>query len=361
MDNIKNYKCPCCGAALVFSGEQQKLHCNSCGNSYEVGDMEAFSENEAVAGAGSKYDWESYTPHRFGAAETGGFATYICPACAAEITGDVNMGSLVCPYCGNSTVVQTAFNGMYKPDYVIPFRIDKKSAMKKLMENARRKIFIPKEFKTETKLKEIEGMYVPFWMFDCDADCDAAFSATRTHSWSDSSYNYTKTDHYKLYRSGNACFANVPVDGSTKADDDYMEAIEPFDHNDAMEFDTAYLSGYLADKYDVSAEDSKERANSRIKQSMEDILRGSVSGYATVITDGSSVRFSGGKVRYAFLPVWMLNVKYKDKMYRFAMNGQTGKTVGKYPVAMSKVTAFYFVCLAVFGGLASLICRFILS
>lgn len=361
MDPIQNYKCPCCGDALVFSGERQKLHCESCGNSFDIENLKQLSENEAASGAGSKYDWESYRPRNFAESEKNRFSTYTCPSCAAEITGDSNMGSLVCPYCGNSTVIKTTFNGMNKPDYIIPFRIDKKSAMDKLIENARRKIFIPKEFKTETKLKDIEGIYVPFWMFDCDADGDASFSATRTHVWSDSEYNYTRTDHYKLYRSGSACFENVPVDGSTKADDEYMEGIEPFDYSDAMEFDTAYLSGYLADKYDVSADDSQERANRRIKQSMEDLLRGTISGYATVSPDSSDVRFSAGKVRYAFLPVWMLNVKYKDKMYRFAMNGQTGRTVGKYPAAMSKILIFYFASLAIFGGLATLICKFILS
>ena len=84
-------------------------------------------------------------------------------------------------------------------------------------------------------------------------------------SWSDSNYNYTKTDHYRLFRSGSVGFANIPVDGSKKADDAYMEAVEPFCYDDAVEFNGAYLSGYMADKYDVSAEESIERANERVK------------------------------------------------------------------------------------------------
>lgn len=359
MEEIKNYKCPCCGAPLVFSGEKQKLHCESCGAELETDAVREFAEADERVCGDSKYDWDTYTPRDFGEAEKQGVSSYSCPSCGAEIAGDSSLGACTCPYCGNAAIVKHSFEGAYMPDYVVPFKIDKGSAMKKLLENAKKKIFIPKAFKDETRLKEITGMYVPFWMFDCDVDGEATFRGIRTHVWSDRNYNYTRTDHYMLYRSGSAVFKNVPVDASTKAEDAYMDAIEPFDCREAMDFDTAYLSGYLADKYDVSAEDSINRANERIKQSFSDMLRSTTAGYGTVSVNGTRVDFSNGKIRYALMPVWWLNVKYRDKMYRFAMNGQTGKAVGDYPVDRAKLAAFFGCTFAVLGAIAAVMWYFI--
>lgn len=114
--------------------------------------------------------------------------------------------------------------------------------------------------------------------------------------------------------------------------DDLMESIEPFDFKDAVDFQTAYLAGYLADKYDVDAETSIERANERIKKSTEMAFQETVTGYQTVIPENSSISLSGGTAKYALYPVWILNTTWKGKKFIFAMNGQTGKMVGDLPV-----------------------------
>ena len=135
-----------------------------------------------------------------------------------------------------------------------------------------------------------------------------------------------------LSRGGTIGFERVPVDGSSKMEDDLMESIEPFDFSEAVPFQTAYLAGYMADKYDVSAEESIERANVRVKKSTEDNFRSTVKGYSTVTVEQSSVQFHDGSAKYALYPVWILNTTWNGKQYRFAMNGQNGKFVGDLPV-----------------------------
>ena len=350
MEQVKNYKCPCCSAALVFSGSTQKLHCDSCGNDFEPETLAQIDEADSAAQSQSKFQWDDYTPREF-VMDDSQFAVCVCPSCGAEITADASLGATICPYCDNTTILKDKFEGVYMPDYVIPFRVEKNSAMGILSEAARKKLLIPKAFKSESKLKEIKGVYVPFWMFDCKADADITYNAQRVTAWSDSKYNYTKTDFFRLFRSGSADFANIPVDASTKADDEYMDALEPFNYDDAVKFDPAYLSGYLADKYDVSVEDSIDRANRRIKASMESMLRRDTAEYQMVQTSSSSVRFDNGKVRYALLPVWMLNVSYNGQMYKFAINGQTGKTIGNYPVDNGKL---FLLRAAIFVATAAL-------
>ena len=358
MDTINSYKCPCCGAPLVFSGNE--LRCDSCDNTFPVETMQQMSEGMEQAGGESKYNWENYQPRSYEDTSEINLANYNCPSCGAAITGDDTLGSTVCPYCGQSTIVKGQFEGTLRPDYIIPFKIDKKAAVEAFEADFKNAPFLPDEFKNKKKLTEMAGVYVPFWMFDCDCDAYITYNAQRTTHWSDSNYNYTKTDYFKLLRAGSVGFANIPVDGSKKADDAYMEAVEPYNYEDAVNFDGAYLSGYLADKYDVSAEESIERANERVRNSTIAAFNDTTGMFQMVIPEQSRVSFSNGKIRYSLLPVWMLNIKYLDKMYQFAINGQTGKVVGNYPVDEGKKKRFFWKVAGVCYAAAAVIAYFLL-
>ena len=187
-----------------------------------------------------------------------------------------------------------------------------------------------------TRISEVKGVYVPFWLFDADADAHIRYHATRIRTWSDRDYDYTETQHYAILRSGDLSFTHVPVDGSSRMPNDLMESIEPFDFSSAVDFQTAYLSGYLADRYDVNADDSIGRANERVKKSTESVFASTVVGYHTVVPESTSVRLANGRVRYALYPVWLLNTVWNGKTFSFAMNGQTGKFVGDLPVDQGK-------------------------
>ena len=358
METINSYKCPCCGAPLVFGGNE--LRCESCDNTFPVETMQQMSEGMAEAGGESKYDWENYQPRSYEDTSEINLANYNCPSCGAQITGDDTLGSTVCPYCGQSTIVKGQFEGTLRPDYIIPFKVDKKAAMTAFEADFKNAPFLPDEFKSKKKIEEMAGVYVPFWMFDCDCDAYITYNAERVTRWSDSNYNYTKTDYFKLFRAGSVGFANIPVDGSKKADDAYMEAVEPYNYEDAVDFNGAYLSGYLADKYDVSAEESIERANERVKNSTIAAFNDTTGMFQAVIPEQSRVSFSNGKIRYSLLPVWMLNIKYLDKMYQFAINGQTGKVVGNYPVDEGKKKKFFWKVAGICYAAAAVVAYFLL-
>ena len=145
-------------------------------------------------------------------------------------------------------------------------------------------------------------------------------------------YNYTETSHFAVFRSGGIGFENVPVDGSTKMDDALMESIEPFDISEAVPFQAAYLPGYLADKYDVGADASVERANERIRQSVEEAFISTVHGYSTVTPVRTAIDLDNSRARYALYPVWILNTQWNGQKFTFAINGQTGKIAGDLPM-----------------------------
>lgn len=214
---------------------------------------------------------------------------------------------------------------MLRPDYVIPFKLDKQAAKDALKKFYKGKVLLPKMFREENNIDKITGIYVPFWLFDCEANGRMSFDATRISSWRSGQYQYTKTSHFLVRRSGEMAFENIPVDASEKMDDAYMDSLEPFNYNEMVDFGSAYLSGFFADRYDVSDEECSPRAAKRVRTSLEDELRATVVGYSGVTTKSSNIKTSNGDIKYALFPVYMLNTKYRDKTYTFAMNGQTGK------------------------------------
>ena len=347
MAGLLEYKCPCCGGAIAFDSSIQKMKCPYCDTEFEMETLQSYDAeinsqkpddlNWNTESAGT--DWQP--------GETEGMRVYICNSCGGQIVGDENMAATACPFCGNPVVVAGNVSGMLKPDLVIPFKLNKEAAKAALKEHFSGKRLLPKVFKDENHIDEVKGIYVPFWIFDADADADMRYRATRIRAWRDRDYEYTETSYYSVTRAGSLGFEAVPVDGSVKMPDDLMESLEPFDISEAVDFQTAYLAGYLADKYDVTAEQSIERANERIKHSTQTAFASTVQGYASVIPEASSIRLVNAKTRYALYPVWLLNTTWQDKQYTFAMNGQTGKFVGDLPVDEKAKRRWFWLLFAI--------------
>ena len=334
MSVLQQYKCPCCGGFIEFDSSVQKMKCPFCDSEFEMETLAAYDKdlkNEKE----DDMNWDKTPSSEWGEGEADGLSVYVCNSCGGEIVCDDTTAASFCPYCNNPVVMRGKLSGALRPDLVIPFKKDKDSAIAALKKHYKGKRLLPKVFKDENHIKEIKGVYVPFWLFDTEVNANIRYKATRVRAWSDARYNYTETSFFAVNRGGSVAFDNVPVDGSSKMDDALMESIEPFDLEEAVDFQTAYLSGYLADKYDIDAKKSIVRANERIKKSTEDAFRDTVRGYASVTPESTQVSFANGKAKYALFPVWILNTKWKDKTYTFAMNGQTGKIVGDLPADKS--------------------------
>ncbi len=357
MPELLEYKCPNCGGAIEFDSSIQKMKCPYCDTEFEMETLKAYDDVLKSAGE-DNMDWD--TPDaEWREGETNGMRVYVCNSCGGEVIGDETLAATSCPYCGNPIVMMGQFSGDLRPDVVIPFKLSKDDAKKRYLQHLEGKRLLPKIFRDENHIDEIRGIYVPFWLCDADADVNIRYRATRVRAWADSRYNYTETSHFSIVRAGSIGFDGIPVDGSTKMPDDLMESLEPFNASEAVDFQTAYLAGYLADRYDVSAEESAERANARVKTSAENAFASTVTGYATVIPEGSMINMKNGKARYALLPVWLLNTTYNNQKYVFAMNGQTGKFVGDLPLDKSAYKKWLFglafgIAAAVFGVLSLL-------
>lgn len=332
---VTNYQCPNCTGPLRFAGESGQLVCDYCGTSYEVSLIEQLyaDKEQAAASAGSDPQWDiSATGGSFSAEEAAHLRGYICPSCAAELICDDTTAATSCPYCGNPTVVPGQFTGQLKPDYVVPFRLDKTAAIDALKKYYKGKKFLPKSFSAGNHIEEIKGVYVPFWLYDGQTAASMRFRGTVVHTHRTGDEEIIVTEHYRVAREGNVAFEKVPADGSSKMPDAHMDAIEPFDYAELKPFSTAYLPGFMADKYDLDAEHCSEKANARIRQSTEDAFASTTSGYTTLEPEYADINLTQGDVKYALMPVWMLSTKWNGQNFLFAMNGQTGKLIGDLPI-----------------------------
>ncbi len=331
--DMQEFICPSCGGKIVFDSESQKMKCPYCDTEFEIDTLKQFDEDFKATAADDSMEWNTDAGNEWAEGEAEGMRVYTCKNCGGEIVGDETLASTKCPYCDCPVVLTGQFKGdSQKPDFVIPFKIGKEAAKSGLLNHYKGKRLLPRIFKDKNHIDEIRGLYVPFWLFDADANANIRYLCTKVRTWSDSKYIHTDTSYFSAIRAGSLGFEKVPVDGSEKMPNDLMESLEPFDFSEAVDFKTAYLSGYMADRYDVDAKQSIARANERVKNSTESAFAKTVEGYSSVTPQGSTVNISNGTAKYALYPVWILNTSWKDKKYTFAMNGQTGKFVGDLPL-----------------------------
>lgn len=347
MATVTEYQCPCCGGEIEFNSDLQRMSCSYCGSDFDVETLKAYDEDLKTQKPDDMH-WETKKDEWTGE-EVENLADYQCSSCGAEIIAEATTGTVDCPFCGNHVILKGRFAGDLRPDLIIPFKLNKEMAKEGLNKHLKGKHFLPKVFKDQNHIDEVKGVYVPFWLFGADVNASIRYKATRVRRWSDSKYRYTETTFFSVLREGRIGFDNIPADGSSKMPDDLMESIEPYNISEAVDFQTAYLSGYMADRYDVTSEQCIARANERIKRSTEDSFRSTVSGYNTVTTEGSSIQLSNGKAKYALYPVWILNTTYNGEKYIFAMNGQTGKFVGNLPLDKGA----FFRCWGILTGVFS--------
>ena len=305
------------------------MKCPYCDTEFEMETLLAYDRDLSTDG-NDELDWNPEAS-QWQEGETDNMRVYSCQSCGGEIIADGNTAATSCPYCDNPVVMMGQFRGDLKPDYIIPFKVDKNAAIAGLKQHLMGKKFLPRVFKEENHIEEVKGIYVPFWLFDADAEGGVRYKCSRSHSHTQGNYRVTETEYFSVYREGKIGFDKIPVDGSSKMPDDLMESVGPFDFRDAVNFQTAYLAGYLADKYDVSSDDSTSRAIFRARESMNDALKSTVQGYTSVIKEGDSLRLRNARAKYALYPVWVLTTKWNNQTYLFGMNGQTGKFVGNLP------------------------------
>ncbi len=327
------YKCPNCGGELQFKPDKQAFGCDFCLSTFTEDEIKEVCEKaeNSIPDPNEQKQQDDFAAHTM---------LYHCGSCGAEIITDDNQTATFCYYCHEPVILAGRISGDFKPNKVIGFRLTREDALSAFKKWCKKRIFLPKSFNTDEQLEKMTGLYVPFWVADCDVKADYSGIGKKVRSWVSGNYRYTETREYKIIRRADILASGIPADGESKIDDLLMESIEPFDYTQAKDFSMLYLSGFLADKYDVDKAGVFSRIKNRASQAAKITINNSIGGYTSVVPQSENYRVMDTKWQYMLLPVWFMTYKHNGEIYSFAINGQTGKLAGTPPLDKLKLGLF---------------------
>lgn len=327
--SVVSYVCPHCSAKLVFDPEMQKWACPFCESSFDQHALEATESTQTIQ--------EPFTD------TVDATVIYSCPSCGAQLVTEPNTSATFCCYCHSPVVLSHQLKDDFKPSKIIPFKTTKEDAITSFKNWCRGKWFLPSDFASPSQLQKLTGIYLPYWLMSCGTSGNLVAKAKNIRSWSDSSYYYTETQDYLIERAGSMRFDYIPHDASSKAEDAVMASVEPFNFVDLIDFSSPYLSGFLAEKYDVKQDQVYPFIQKRVEAATTEVFRESIKSYNSLAVTNCNINVQDVQFDYTLLPIWVLTYLYNDKTYFFVMNGQTGKIFGELPICKKKVTYLFFI------------------
>ena len=357
------YKCPNCDGPLTWNGDKGAFVCDYC--------RSAFTESELAALAPSESKAEELDAENVGAAAVSAddkllrdaveqgqeqknkeksakptrMKVYMCPSCGAQVTADDTTAATTCFYCHNPIVLNDKFQEDLTPDYIIPFKIDRKKAEEIFTAWVQQHKYIPSEFYNKHQIELLSGVYFPYWVYDCTLHSDVVAKGTKVRTWDAAGMRHTETSVYDISNSGDAPIKNMSRIALNKASKVLCESVMPFDTSNLKPFQPGYLQGYVAEVRDIGKDDIKTEIAEELRSYAEGAVRNGIgAGYSKVDIEKLETTARDEHYNYALMPVWTVTYKARDgRMYYFSINGQSGKTCGELPVDKSKLTKLFFM------------------
>ncbi|HBM98853.1 MAG TPA: ATP-binding protein [Ruminococcus sp.] len=340
-----NYKCPNCAAPLKFNPDKQLFSCEYCLSDFtEQKIQEIYAEREAKTSKQEEVEQKAQnkkqaqpandTAHQEKEEEA---VVYNCPSCGAVVMTTASTAATTCFYCQNPVVLGGRLSGNYKPDRVIPFALSKEKAVEKFLNMCKKKKFLPKNFASANQVEKMTGVYFPYWYIDEQKQANMSAKGNKIRTWRSGNKRYTETSVYQLERSGDLVIKNVFERALKSQDRDMLQCVHPFDLTQAKPFAMSYLSGFQAEKRDIEKAEINEAVQQKMSEYGKQLLKNTMSGYTGVVVQNYDDTTELESWNYTLLPVWVVTYKYKDKIYPFAINGQTGKTFGMLPTSKGKL------------------------
>ena len=351
---MAKYSCKNCGAELFFDPKVGKLHCEYCDSLFDPSEFEYVPETDQAKGeAKDQTVKQDLTEEEIKAAEeagmseaqaeaaagdvqstddsTGDLVVYKCPHCKAEVITSKETAATTCVYCNRAITLEGNISGVFKPDFVLPFKKTQEDVEAAYFDLCRKSILTPRKFADKKNIKKIKGMYIPYWLYSFTGDATVQVLGKYIRDWTTGDTEYTETESYRVTEEVKGDFKRIPADALKGMDNTLMDSIEPFDLKSIKDFNPAYLAGFYTQRWDDSAADNEKRAKTRARKSLIDTATASAGHYNQSVLESEHIEWSKNVAESAMMPVWMMYTEYKGKNYIFGMNGQTGKLMGTIP------------------------------
>lgn len=330
------YKCPNCNGALEYNPAEDKMQCSHCGNAYFVWELDEntveYHENVPSQSEIEEEKKIDFTKEHtiYDEPEFIECKIYTCSTCGAELSVSDREVSTYCAYCGQPTIVYNRVDKTQKPKYILPFKITKDEAETAIREKFNKGLFVPSKIKN-FESERVIGIYLPYYLYDV--------------------FYFDKlsviVNKYNHFIEADCDFIQVCHECSTTVNDELAQDLEPYDLTKLEEFNPIYLSGFYADRFDVLPETLSDNIFKKCKKMFENEIKNRFHNREAHLY-GSNPKYEIKRVEYAFLPVWFMTFRYKNKPYTMMVNGQTGKVVGTIPERKGKAFGLYiFMTIAI--------------
>lgn len=337
---------------MVFAPEVQVLQCSYCSSKRNI---------ELQPTVIREYDFDSAddTANLSWGTET---RVFHCNNCGADTVIDSFAKSHSCAFCGSTHVIrqETQETGI-APESLVPFKVTKIAALDNFNKWIGSRFFAPRALKNSYQKDSIKGAYIPFWTYDADTDSNYSAQAgtyyyvTEPRTVRDKD-GKTRTEYVQVRKTRwrpvtgrfNRHFNDHLVNASRNIEEGLLGKIEPFDLNQLVPYSPEFLAGFLAERYSINLKDGWERAKGRLSQTLHTEITRHI---AADEVRGLNVNTNWSNIKYKhfLLPIWLSSYTYKDKIYHFMVNGQTGRVHGEAPTSFWKVAGVVAAVAAVIG------------
>ena len=340
---IITHKCPNCGGALTFDPSDQKFHCPYCLSVFteqEVSDFEAKQKEATLQDESAPLTSETAQTKATSPPEEA-LDLFLCPSCGAEIATDATTAATYCYFCHNPVVLSGRLSGQFLPNKVLPFKVEKEEATKRFLEWTKKKWFVPKAFFNQSQIEKLTGVYFPYWVVNAKGNGEITGKGTKIRVWRIGEIEYTETKQFDVRRRGKLSFKELVKNALSKNMQQKMvESVQPFQINQAITFKNQYLAGFQAEKRDIEYTALEPQIKKELDDYSQTLLSNSVSGYTTFSKNKGTIDLNHVEGEYMLLPVWLVTYKNKaqsDRVFYYAMNGQTGKVSGVLPISYQRL------------------------
>lgn len=341
IEEIKDCKCPQCGANMNFDSEVDGLKCDYCGYSLILNGQKSQIENDFLT-ATNEDNWK----------EDAQIAS--CPNCGSENVVDKDTISCICPFCNTPLVFKLDELKGAKPDRVIPFKISNKDAVDFYKKWIKNKFFVPMKLKKHIPNPIQSSVYIPSWTFDTNSYCTYKGRLGKTYTTTvgtgKNRHTVTRVRWFRISGVHQKIVDDILICSGKQLSQNDLTKLSPFNTNESYVYDNRYLAGHIAEHYNLELKDGWESAKNIIRgQIRSEIL--SKYYYDRIDYLEFTPIYADIKYKYVLVPVWISNFMYKNKKYIFYVNGESGRITGKYPISVVKVLITVFIVLAIIIGL----------
>lgn len=335
-------KCPNCGCKLKYNADTHIYHCIHCTSDYTADELK--EKNKEIDEALKKESIENDTKDLEHSP-----VIYKCSNCGAEIITDEDTIINFCYYCNSPITLGGRFLEDLEPDYIIPFKISKEEAEDKFYKLIKGKMFLPKTF--VNSIDKLSGVYFPYWFTDCKVSGRYSADGKNVKSWIADGLDYTEIRVYDIRRSGIIEFNNINNFAIKGGKTNFIAAVQPFNEKEMINFNIEHLSGFMAEKGNITLEEISNKTKNQVSQYTKRLLEESIGEYDRITHKKVSSEVISSKYEYVLLPVWVFTYTMGGKTYYYALNGQTGKAVANLPACRIKlsllVIGVFLLCLII--------------